>query len=187
LSRTNPAAIHPGVERLAELIPPATPRRPRDWADAERQLGTSLPDDYKELVETYGGGVFDETIWLLDPECPDGDYNLLGQATERAAVLADLWQIEAKPTELQGPETQILPWGYVDDSGMYLYWLRRPGLTPSEWTVILNEGRGPEWEHHATQCTPYLLSILTGEADTKYFPDLPLVSHRFDSNHEILG
>lgn len=82
--------MHPAAERLSGLIPPATPRRSRDWATVERQLGTPLPDDYKELIETYGGGVFDETIWLLDPECPDEDYNLHGQATERAATLADL-------------------------------------------------------------------------------------------------
>ncbi|MCT7351316.1 hypothetical protein N4P33_03925 [Streptomyces sp. 15-116A] len=91
----------------------------------------------------YGGGVFSETIWLLDPECPDGEYNLIGQATERAAVLGEVWKGEAKPVELQESGAQVLPWAYVEDSGMYLYWLRRPGQTPNEWTVILNEGRGP--------------------------------------------
>ncbi|MEU6278742.1 SMI1/KNR4 family protein [Streptomyces sp. NPDC047028] len=175
------------MDRLAELIPPFTPRRSRDWVTTERQLGTSLPDDYKDLVETYGGGVFDETIWLLDPECPDEDYNLLGQATERATALADLWQTEPKPAALQEPEAQILPWAYVEDSCMHLYWLRQPGQTPNEWTVILNEGRGPEWEHHAAQCATWLLSVLTGETDSEYFCDLPLGSHRFDSNDAILG
>lgn len=179
--------MRPAVERLSELIPPATSRRPRDWATVERQLGMPLPDDYKDLVETYGGGVFDETIWLLDPECPNEDYNLLGQATERAAVLADLWETEAKPAELQDPGAQVVPWGYVEVSGMYLYWLRQSRQTPSEWTVILNEGRGPEWEHHATQCVPFLLALLTGEAETDYFSDLPVDSHGFDSNDDILG
>ncbi|MFJ8748145.1 SMI1/KNR4 family protein [Streptomyces sp. NPDC102441] len=39
-------------------------RRSRDWPAVERELGTTLPTDYRQLVETYGGGVFDETIWL---------------------------------------------------------------------------------------------------------------------------
>ncbi|MDX3453341.1 SMI1/KNR4 family protein [Streptomyces sp. ME02-8801-2C] len=179
--------MHPAVERLTEIIPPGAPRRPRDWATAEQQLGTPLPEDYKELVETYGGGVFDETIWLLDPECPDEDYNLLEQATARAEILADLWQTEARPTELQhDAEAQVLPWAYIEESGAYLYWLRRPAQKPGEWTVMLNEGRGPEWEHHAGQCAAFLLSVLTGEADTEYFPELPAESHQFDSNDNIL-
>ncbi|MBY8343530.1 SMI1/KNR4 family protein [Streptomyces spinosirectus] len=178
--------MHPAVERLFELIPPATPLRARDWAAVERQLGTPLPDDYKELVETYGGGVFDETIWLLDPECPDEDYNLRDQAAERTAILADLWQTEARPAELHDPDTQVLPWAYVEESGMYLYWLRKPGQKPNDWTVILNEGRGPEWTHHASPCAaPFLLAVLTGRAESEYFPDLPLDSHSFDSNDDI--
>ncbi|MET9907527.1 hypothetical protein ABZZ74_11960 [Streptomyces sp. NPDC006476] len=45
---------------------------------------------------------------------------------------------------------------------------------------------GPEWEHHSSQCAPFLLALLTGEADTEYFTDLPLDSHGFDSNDDIL-
>ncbi|MEU9238510.1 SMI1/KNR4 family protein [Streptomyces sp. NPDC048385] len=178
--------MHPAVERLADLIPPAGPHRSRDWSAVERQLGTPLPDDYKELVETYGGGVFDETIWLLDPECPDEYYNLCDQAKERAEILADLWETEAKPADLRDPDAQVLPWAYVEESGMYLYWLRQPNQKPNDWTVILNEGRGPEWEHHATGCVLFLLAILTGEAETEYFSDLPAESHGFDSNDDIL-
>ncbi|MFG2434628.1 SMI1/KNR4 family protein [Streptomyces sp. NPDC048508] len=180
--------MHPAVERLTEIIPPDAPRRSRDWATIEQQLGTSLPEDYKDLIETYGGGVFDESIWLLDPQCPDEDYNILAQATARAKVLANLWQTEAKPAELQNESAgQVLPWAYIEESGAYLYWLRQQGQKPNEWTVMLNEGRGPEWEHHSTQCSPFLLSVLTGEADTEYFPDLPLDTHQFDSNDEILA
>ena len=179
--------MHPAVERLTEIIPPGTPRRSRDWAAAEQRLGTPLPEDYKELVELYGGGVFDETVWLLDPGCPDDDYNLLDQATARAEILAELWQTEAMPTELQDdPEAQVLPWAYIEESGAYLYWLWRPAQKPDEWTILLNEGRGPEWERHPGQCASFLLSVLTGETDTEYFPDLPFESHQFDSNDDIL-
>ncbi|WP_037617505.1 SMI1/KNR4 family protein [Streptomyces aureus] len=180
--------MHPAVERLLKILPPGTPPRSRDWAAVERRLGTSLPDDYKDLVETYGGGVFDETVWLLDPECPDEDYNLLSQHTARAEILADLWRTEAKPTALQDEaEAQVVPWAYVEDSGAYLYWLRRPSQKPEEWTVLLNEGRGPEWESHAESCATFLLAVLTGEARTEYFPDLPSDSHQFDSNDDILA
>lgn len=95
--------MHPAVARLIEIVPPSGPRRSRDWNAVERELGTPLPEDYKELIEVYGGGVFDETVWLLDPECPDEDYNLVAQFAEREKVLARLWQTEPKPAELDRP------------------------------------------------------------------------------------
>ncbi|MFE6160164.1 SMI1/KNR4 family protein [Streptomyces sp. NPDC056486] len=175
------------VERLTVLVPPAGPRRSRDWAAVEQRLGTALPQDYKELVECYGGGVFDETIWLLDPECPDQDCNLLTQAKECAEILADLWQIEPKPPQLLRDDgAEVLPWAYIEGSGAMLYWLRRPGQKPEEWTTLFNEGRGPEWEYHPRSCTSFLLAVLAGEAETIYFPDFPLDEHLFDSNDEIL-
>ncbi|MDJ0461010.1 SMI1/KNR4 family protein [Streptomyces sp. H27-C3] len=180
--------MHPAVERLTVLVPPTSPRRSRDWAAVEQQLGTALPQDYKELVETYGGGVFDETIWLLDPECPDQGYNLLDQARECAKILANLWENEPKPPQLLGGDgAEVLPWAYIEGSGAMLYWLRRPGQKPEEWTTLFNEGRGPEWEYHPHPCAHFLLSVLTGEADTIYFDEFPPDEHEFDSNDDILA
>ncbi|URN15918.1 MULTISPECIES: SMI1/KNR4 family protein [Streptomyces] len=178
--------MHPAVERLTALIPPAGPQRSRDWRGVERAMGTALPDDYKELVETYGGGVFDETIWLLDPACPDEDYELVAAAAERAEVLANLWQSEPVPEEVRDTGARVIPWAYVEDSGAYLYWLVRPERKPGEWTVMFNEGRGSEWEHYDTSCASFLFSVLTGEAENEYFPQLPVEDHRFDSNDDIL-
>ncbi|UFQ13539.1 MULTISPECIES: SMI1/KNR4 family protein [Streptomyces] len=178
--------MHSAVVRLTALVPPAGPQRSRDWAAVEEQLGTALPQDYKELVDTYGGGVFDETVWLLDPACPRPGYNLIDQAKESAEILAKLWQVGSKPHFLQDEGAEVLPWAYIEGSGAMLYWLRRPGQSPEEWTVLFNEGRGPEWEHHPTQCVPFLLSVLTGETDSVYFDEFPPDEHEFDSNDDIL-
>ncbi|MEV7196544.1 SMI1/KNR4 family protein [Streptomyces sp. NPDC093510] len=153
--------MHSAVECLSALVPPTGSRRSRDWTAVERRLGTALPQDYKKLIETYGGGVFDETVWLLDTECPHQGYNLIDQAKECAETLAKLWQVEPKPPQLlEGDGADVLPWAYIEESGAMLYWLRRQGQSPEEWTVMFNEGRGPEWEYHPTQCAPFLLSVL---------------------------
>ncbi|MFI6412871.1 SMI1/KNR4 family protein [Streptomyces sp. NPDC050585] len=178
--------MHPAVERLTALIPPTGPRHSRDWPGVEQALGTPLPGDYKQLVEIYGGGVFDGTVWLLDPACPDEDYELVAAAAERAEVLACLWQTEPVPDEVRDTGARVIPWAYVEGSGAYVYWLVRPGLKPDEWTVMLNEGRGPGWEHHATSCAPFLLSVLTGEAKSGYFSGLLSQDHRFESNDDVL-
>lgn len=68
-----PHKLHPAVEKLVKLVPP--PAAPQgvptaaDWAAVEKALGTSLPDDYKDLVTMYGEGYFtDEVVWLYAPK-----------------------------------------------------------------------------------------------------------------------
>ncbi|GGV73751.1 hypothetical protein GCM10010277_87630 [Streptomyces longisporoflavus] len=179
--------MHPAVARLTELIAPPGPRRARDWAVVEQQLGSALPQDYKDLVEVYGGGLFDEEIWLLDPECPDKDYNLVDEAKSRAEILRNLWETEPKPPQLlEGDGAEVLPWAYIEGSGAMLYWLRRPGQKPEEWTTLFNEGRGPEWEYHPRSCADFLIRALTGEANTVYFDEFPPEEHEFESNDELL-
>lgn len=59
------------MDALVRLRPPPVDPAPvGDWARTERALGTALPADCKRLVETYGDGIFDETIWLLVPVPP---------------------------------------------------------------------------------------------------------------------
>ncbi|MGW2324374.1 SMI1/KNR4 family protein [Streptomyces sp. NPDC001700] len=154
----------------------------------ERQLATALPDDYKELVQTYGGGVFNETIWLLDPECPVEDYNLLSLVAERAEVLSNLWDGgEPKPAELASEEgARLIPWAYIEGSGAFLYWLVKSGQMPNDWTTMVNEGRGPEWEHHPLSCAQFVLSAITGELRSECLPDLGPEVDQFDSNADIL-
>ncbi|MFJ7626612.1 hypothetical protein ACIQZN_08995 [Streptomyces sp. NPDC097595] len=150
--------------------PPGQPPAVPDWGRAERALGLALPGDYKWLVETYGAGVFDGTVWLLAPGAPHVMCDLLAEAAERADILESLWEIgEDKPAELLEPGARVVPWAFEEGSGAFLYWLVRPGVEPDDWTVLFNEGRGPLWEPHAMGCLAFLLAVLTGTAETEYF------------------
>ncbi|CCB77016.1 protein of unknown function [Streptantibioticus cattleyicolor NRRL 8057 = DSM 46488] len=65
------------LARLTAMIPPGVTPRPKHWATVEVRLGTPLPRDYKELIDTYGGGQFDFHISLLEPDPQNGLYDLL--------------------------------------------------------------------------------------------------------------
>ncbi|WP_395359587.1 SMI1/KNR4 family protein [Streptomyces sp. YH02] len=161
------------VEALTLLCPPPASARTVRWAAVEEALGTALPADYKRLVETYGGGVFAGTIWLLEPDCPDPMYDLVAQTAERDEILADLWAGgEKKPAEIAESDVRLVPWGYVEGAGHFLYWLVRPGAEPDEWTTVLNEGRGPLWEAHPASCGAFLLDVVSGTAKSPYFTDI---------------
>ncbi|MFI6148656.1 hypothetical protein [Streptomyces sp. NPDC051109] len=180
------------LDALVRLCPPpAGPLPAVDWAQAERVLGTALPADYKQLVDTYGDGVFDETIWLLAPDSAYSECDLHAQTAERDEILADLWEFEAKPAALSEVGARVLPWAFEEGTGAFLYWLARPGQHPDEWTVLYNEGRGPLWEHHGTGCSALLLAVLTGTVETAYFGHfyevLKPTDHRFATADQTLG
>lgn len=181
------------LDALVRLCPPpAGPPPAVDWARAERALGAALPADYKRLVEAYGAGVFDDTVWLLVPDSAYDDCDLHARAMEREEVLAGLWEAgEDKPAGLGEEGARVLPWAFEEGTGAFLYWLARPGRQPDQWTVLYNEGRGPLWEHHDTGCLAFLLAVLTGTAETEYFGHLYEVlkptEHRFATADQTLG
>ncbi|WP_371614232.1 SMI1/KNR4 family protein [Streptomyces sp. NBC_00454] len=162
------------TEPLMRLCPPppAEDARVVAWDAVEAALGIALPADYKRLVETYGGGQFAGTLWLLEPGCPEEMYDLVAQTAEREETLADLWDAgEAEPPELHDGAARLVPWAYVEGAGHMLYWLVRPGVEPEEWTVILNGGRGPLWESHAASCSRFILDVVAGTTTSTYFTD----------------
>ncbi|MCT9009002.1 SMI1/KNR4 family protein [Streptomyces rhizosphaerihabitans] len=164
-----------------------------EWAAVEEELGVELPADYKRLVRMYGGGVFAGVLWLLEPGCPDPMYDMLTQTAECEEILAELWESgEDKPSELHEGNVGLVPWGYAEGGGHYLYWLVRPGVEPEEWSVILNEGRGPLWETYPMSCSQFLLEVVAGTTTSFYFTDLddivaPDDRNRFEPNSRILG
>ncbi|WP_325100008.1 hypothetical protein [Streptomyces sp. GMY02] len=180
------------LENLVLLCPPPVEAPPQvDWAAVEDALGTALPADYKGLVDTYGGGVFDGTVWLLVPDSAYDDCDLHAQAAERGEILADLWEAgEERPDGLTEAGARVLPWAFEEGSGAFLYWLGRPGRRPEEWTVLYNEGRGPLWEHHDMGCVAFLRAALTGTVESEYFGGGDAAGpagHRFDAACHVLG
>ncbi|GGR24975.1 hypothetical protein GCM10010282_16570 [Streptomyces roseolus] len=182
------------IDALVRLCPPPAGAPPAvDWAGTERALGLPLPEDYKRLVETYGSGVFDGTVWLLTPDAGRPDHDLVAQTAERDEILESLreWEADERPAELAEPGARVVPWAFEEGSGAFLYWLVRPGSRPDTWPVLYNEGRGPLWERHGPGCAAFLHAVLTGTADTAYFGHLYEVlkpsAHRFEKARAALG
>ncbi|MEU9165767.1 SMI1/KNR4 family protein [Streptomyces sp. NPDC048424] len=167
------------LNRLLEIAPAPSQPRHKDWGEVERTLAVELPDDYKELIGVYGGGNWDDYLYVLEPECPNEHYDLLKWAKFQFEDLEDLWKFEKKPTELEAEGSRVIPWA-TTDNGECLYWLVLPGLDPNEWTVMVNEARGPRWEHHSVSCTQFLASALDGGLKSNILSSLfPSATHKF--------
>ncbi|MGW5346683.1 SMI1/KNR4 family protein [Streptomyces sp. NPDC004050] len=173
------------LTRLLEIAPAPSQPRHKNWDEVERALAVELPDDYKELIGVYGGSNWDDYLYVLEPDCPNKHYDLLKWTKFQFEDLEDLWKFEKKPTELKVEGSRVIPWA-TTDNGECLYWLVLPGLEPNDWTVMVNEARGPRWEHYSLSCTQFLASSLDGELQSNILSSLfPRATHEFRQLGEV--
>ncbi|MFF4955017.1 SMI1/KNR4 family protein [Streptomyces chattanoogensis] len=169
--------MNSSLARLIDLIPPPPEPREKGWDAVEQELGVELPPDYKALIHAYGGSRFDNYLYVLEPSCPNSNFDLIELTEEQDEALSGLWEVEEKPHELTEPGSRLIPWG-TTENGEFLYWLVRPGQAPSDWTVMVNEARGETWERYDINCTAFLASVLSGDIRSNILSSLfPLSTH----------
>src|SRR5882757_9347556 len=87
-----------------------------DWHSVERVIGSVIPSDYKEMLDSFGGGYVDEYIYLLEPDCRNRHYDLTKSVEERTEALGMLWaEGEAQPAGLEEFGGRLIPWATTDN------------------------------------------------------------------------
>jgi hypothetical protein len=169
------------LERLLAITPPSLAGPVHvDWADVEGQLGTSLPSDYKALVEAYGAATFDDFVTVFVPDHSLEGLNLLDRGVW---MLWAAWEMRryAAPDEIPyelsvGFDGELLPWGSTHN-GDACYWVRRSD-DPNQWTIAVNESRGPDWYEYDGGLVDFLEGTLSGRVVCDIFvEDYPMSPH----------
>ncbi|MEV6594128.1 hypothetical protein [Streptomyces acidicola] len=115
------------------------PKPRMDWPAIEADLGTRLPSDYKEVVDLFGAGSFDEYFELAVPGGPGAGRN---------------------PWKRYGPDLAsggLVPWGWSEELG--LMW--STGATdPDEWTVV-TQSEGDDEQQFDCGAGEFILRMLT--------------------------
>jgi hypothetical protein len=111
-----------------------------DWSAIEADLGTRLPSDYKEVVDLFGAGSFDEYVDLAVPGGPGSGPN---------------------PWESHFPglaSGELLPWGWSEYELGLFWWM---GATdPDEWTVV-TQSEGDDDKRFDCGAGEFILRMLT--------------------------
>jgi hypothetical protein len=159
------------VELVRQLAPPPEPRYNRgDWGQVEAEVGTRLPADFKDFIETYGAVVICDMLWLITPFYYIGEsayVPLLGEKkTYRELLLSCLREMDAVvggrdnvPWPDYPERGGLLPIGGTQDAGM-LAWITDG--EPDEWGTFFWAFAGIE-----TFCFPdrnvtgFLLDLLS--------------------------
>ncbi|MEU4037384.1 hypothetical protein [Streptomyces collinus] len=115
--------------------------KPRvDWAAIEADLGTRLPSDYKEVVDLFGAGSFDEYFELAVPGGPGAGRNP--------------WKRHAPDLASGG----LVPWGWSEYE-LGLMW-STDATDPDEWTVV-TQSEGDQEQQFDCGAGEFILRMLT--------------------------
>ncbi|MFG3504513.1 hypothetical protein ACGF5F_03260 [Streptomyces sp. NPDC047821] len=135
-------------------------RREVDWTVAERELGTPLPGDFKELCEVFGRGAFSGFLEVLPVDTAQ-PYSLLG----RWSSLKEQWE---------NPQVQALfdPYPVFEGSGLILwgksmteasyYWLADVSQSPEEWSIVARTAPLEDWHRFdAMSTSEFIYRVIT--------------------------
>lgn len=162
------------MNRLFSVIsPPAAPVWAGDpclWNKIEQQLGTPLPSDYKEIVNTYGAGRFCDFLWTWQPFAPSGSYNGLSFVQEHLDLYALFRESQEDTCPFPAfPEAGgLFPCGGDDNAGR-LYWKTNESI--NRWTMVYFDREHLEYEEYDVPLSEFLARWLTGAIAPRMIPD----------------
>jgi hypothetical protein len=150
------------------VLPPADGGGSRDWAAVEAGSGLSLPPDYKELVNVYGGGSLYGYINLLVPPPTRRDGELVERNSDHMEVLENLWSIdERRPPELAAvDDLRLVVWADTIDSDT-VNWLVRPGESPEFWPIVVLHSDLEDCEIYPVTTTEFLAGLLARDFESE--------------------
>ncbi len=163
------------LERLVEMVPP--PETPFSSGDqkaflaVEKELGRALPSDFKQLIATYGYGLWQRFWCVLNPFIGDGKqvrswfcprYGMAGGEQKLASLRAGRDQFPELHIYPIFPEPGgLFPWA-MTDNGDFLYWLTEGD--PDTWPTIHDPDlTEKDWKRYDLPCTAIVYGAISGE------------------------
>jgi hypothetical protein len=164
-----------------DVIPP--PARPFEayagpWEPIEAELGTPLPQEYKDIVRVYGSGQFLEFFGLYMPKSRDRWVRLATAVPSACSAFEDDKDL---PFALWPAPGGLVPIGQTDN-GDYLF--LRPSDSLTSWEVVVWD-RG-DLDFRAINCglTDFIVGLATGKLKAEPMPDdLHTCDHPFVPFH----
>lgn len=167
------------MKNLASLMPvPIKPVNAGDatgWERVEYMVGTVLPDDYKEFVNTYGSGMIGGFVIIWNPFAKNMVLNLIRQQESWLSADDDERDI---PFSLHPASDGILPFG-ATANGDTLFW-NKNGL-PNDWQILILEARGNLHDLYPFGLNTFLYNLINGEIHGKVMDSGLLENTNFDN------
>jgi hypothetical protein len=152
------------AQQLIEMARLAPPASPFDWEQVEQRLEAPVPQDYRELLDAGGGGLWLDFLRLFVPAPGPGFKHVdLERSGLEFEQLQDLFEDEVvEPPDDLDPDARLLPWASTG-SGVTLYWEVSPEAAADSYPIRVSDRNGDLWERYDQLTTDLLLGIVQGE------------------------
>lgn len=161
-----------GLDQLRRIAPPPGDSTGRS-VDVERvrtELGVGLPNDYLALVREWGAGEFDDFIGVYEPGHPNVNVELVEKARGWSWALHELRDGGgALPFDPDVGPGGLLTWGSTGNGDPCFWHLRSED--PASWTIVVQEGRGPNRHLYEGGLVDFLVAVLRGRERVSVFPE----------------
>lgn len=149
----------------------AAESRDFDWAAVERDLGSALPADYKQLADSFPDGYFRRFVHLRRPvRWRDGRVRLLSEfgsaQLESMREYRDTGEV-VFPYPLFPEPGGILPWAGISSPGV-AFWLTGPG-EPDDWRVVVATEECDYWDRFDGTACDFLIAVAAARYDARGF------------------
>jgi len=152
------------IANLIKVVPP--PAEPfwaykGPWAAIEGELGTALPQDYKDYVAVYGGGEFMRYLAVFLPKSWSVNLRLGAQVELFPWEFHDVSKKVAGhlPYPLWPASGGLMVFG-VTGGGDHLFWLMRGA--PQDWPVVVWYRATNQTQMFKCDLTDFFAGIATG-------------------------
>ena len=156
------------VDDVAGLVGwrPGDFRAELGWAAVERELGTRLPADYKELLTRFPSGAFRSSVEVDNPgQSADELANVKRHNEELLEIFADqdTGYLTGTSYVLFPASEGLYPWGRTDAGGTF--WWITDSADPDSWRVAYNDR--DDWHEHPGPMSKLIHELLvsTGTAN----------------------
>lgn len=154
------------VRELVSLTGWQDERQEMEWSDVERDFGTPLPADFKEICEVFGPGSFCCYLELLLPVDSADPYSLVGR-----------WNALKSRRDSPSVRSFYEPYQVFEDTGLILWgvslteasyaWLADVAERPEEWPVVARAAPLEEWHRFDVSTAEFICRVL---ADRDFRP-----------------
>jgi hypothetical protein len=141
-----------------------------EWEKIENNIRMELPSDYKLFVSSYGSGVIDNFLWILNPFIKNENLNLL----KKINIIINAYKESKKKFpkeflhEVYPKKGGLFPWA-ITDNGDEIYW--KMDGNPDKWSIIIYATRSFNFIEFKMSMIEFLCNLLTNKIKCNIFPE----------------
>ncbi|MFF3401740.1 hypothetical protein ACFYW6_24920 [Streptomyces sp. NPDC002659] len=153
------------TKRLLDATGSESRNVPIAWEGVERELGTQLPYEYKQLCEAFGCGEFSDFLHVLSVDESQvfdlltrwrvllNDAVMFGVGSDDTDPIFDPYRI------YEPGKGGLIPWGSSRSADEF-YWLVEPGAK-GDWPILARVADSTNWRRFDISVPEFVVRVLT--------------------------